>query len=254
MLLLFNHQIITYSCHPMDCTHQAPRPSLSPRVCSNSCPLCQWCHSTISSLSPFPPVINLSKHQNLFQCHFISDGQSIGASAPVPPMNIVGWFPSWLTRLISMLSKGLSKLFSSTKSWKHQFIGTQPSLWSNSHPYITTGKTITLTTLTFVGKVMSLLFNMLLRFVIVFLWRSNCLLILWLKSLSALTFEPKETKSITFSSSLLHEVLLRSFNGLEPGGPELKIRKWKRKRKRLIFLGLHRKQIKPLTRGFHCFT
>ena len=140
-------------------------------------------------------------------------------------MNIVGWFPSWLTGLISMLSKGLSTVFSSTKSWKHQFIITQPSLWSNSHLYITTGKTIALTTWTFVGKVTSLLFNMLLRFVIAFLPRSNCLLILWLKSLSALTLEPKETKSITFSSSLFHEVLLRSFNRPEPGGPQLTIRK-----------------------------
>ena len=77
----------------------------------------------------------------------------------------------------------------------------------------------------FVGKLMSLLFNMLLRFVIAFLPRSNCLFILWLKSLSALTLEPKETKSITFSSSLFHEVLLRSFNVPEPGGPQLTIRK-----------------------------
>ena len=121
-----------------------------------------------------------------------------------------------------------------------------------SHLYTTIRETIALTIQTFVSKVMSLLFNMLLRFVIVFLWRSNCLLILWLKSLSALTFEPKETKSITFSSSLLHEVLLRSFNGLEPGGPELKIRKWKRKRKRLIFLGLHRKPMKSLIQGSRC--
>ena len=81
--------------------------------------------------------------------------------------NIQGWFPLGLTGLISLLSKGLSGVFSSTIVWKHQFFGTQPSLWSNSH--ICTrllGKTVALTIWTFVGKVMSLLFNMLSRFVI----------------------------------------------------------------------------------------
>ena len=71
--------------------------------------------------------------------------------------------------------------FSSTTVQKHPFIGAQPSLCSNSlHPYTTTGKTIALTRWTFVGKVMSLLFNMLSRLVIVFLPRSQRLLISWL--------------------------------------------------------------------------
>ena len=66
---------------------------------------------------------------------FASGGQSIGASvlASVFPMNIQGWFPLGSTGLISLLSKGLSRVFSSTTVWKHQFLGTQPSLWSNSH-------------------------------------------------------------------------------------------------------------------------
>ena len=66
---------------------------------------------------------------------FISGGQSIGASAStsVLPMNIQGWFPLGLTGLISLLSRGLSTVLSSTTIWKHQFFGTQPSLWSNSH-------------------------------------------------------------------------------------------------------------------------
>ena len=65
-----------------------------------------------------------------------SGGQSIGglASAPVLLMNIQGWFPSQLTGLISLLSQGLSRVFSSPIVWKHQFFGAQPSLWSNSHP------------------------------------------------------------------------------------------------------------------------
>ena len=106
---------------------------------------------------------------------FVSGGQSIGvsASASVFPKNIQGWFPLGLTGLIALLFKGFSRVFSSTTIQKHQFFGAQLSLWSNSHPYMTTGKTIALTKWTFVGKVMSLLFNTLSRFVIVFLLRSK---------------------------------------------------------------------------------
>ena len=66
---------------------------------------------------------------------FTSGGQSIGASASasVLPGNIQSWFPLGLTGLMSLLSKGLSRVFSSTTVWKHQFFGTQPSLWSNPH-------------------------------------------------------------------------------------------------------------------------
>ena len=68
-----------------------------------------------------------------------------------------------------------------------------------SHPYMTTGKTIALTRWTFVGKVMSLLFNMLSRLVLTFLPRSKCLLISWLQSPSAVILEPKKRKSVTVS-------------------------------------------------------
>ena len=105
--------------------------------------------------------------------------QSIGVSAlaSVLPMNIQGWFPLGLTDLISLLSKGHSRVFSSTKIWKHQLFGAHPSLWSNSHPYMTTGKTRVLTIQTLVSKVISLLFNMLSRFVTAFYPRSKCLFI-----------------------------------------------------------------------------
>ena len=92
----------------------------------------------------------------------------------VLPMNIQGWFPLELTGLISLLSKGLSRVFSSTTVWKHQFFSAQPSLWSTSHSCMNIGKTIALTKGTFVNKVMSLLFNMLSSFVIAFLPRSKC--------------------------------------------------------------------------------
>ena len=84
------------------------------------------------------------------------------------------------SRLISLLSKGFSKVFFNITVQKHQFFSIQLSLWSNSHPYMTTGKTIALTRWTFVSKVTSLLFNMLSRLVIAFLPRSKHLLISWL--------------------------------------------------------------------------
>ena len=92
-------------------------------------------------------------------------------------MNIEDWFALGWTGSISLTSKGLSRVFSNTIIPKHQFFSIQLSLESNSHPYITTGKTITFTRQTFAGKVMSLLFNMLARLVIVYLPKGKYLLI-----------------------------------------------------------------------------
>ena len=129
---------------PYELQHtRLPCPSLSPWVCLNSRPLSHptftsrmWCHSTISSsVIPFsscPQSFPASVSFPVSQL-FASDGQNIGASASVLPMNIPGWFPLGLTGLISLHSKGLSRVFSSTTVWKHQFFGVQPSLWSNSH-------------------------------------------------------------------------------------------------------------------------
>ena len=140
-------------------------------------------------------------------------GQSIGvsASASVLPMNIQCWTPLELTGLISLQSKGLSRVFSSTTVQKCQFFSTRPSLWSSSH--ICTWlleKTIALTIQIFVGKMMSLLFNTLSRFVIAFLPRSKHFSISWLQSLSTVILESKKIKSVTvstFSSSICHEVI-----------------------------------------------
>ena len=135
----------------MDCSVLArlPCPSLSPGVCSNSCPLSRWCHPTISSSDvPFScPQSFLTSRPFPMSWLFASGGQSIRAStsASVFPVNIQGWFPLALTGLMPLLSQGLSGVFSSTTIWKHQFFGSQPSLWSNSHiHYMTTGKTIAL--------------------------------------------------------------------------------------------------------------
>ena len=125
-------------------------------------------------------------------------------------MNIQGWFFLGLTGSISLLSKGLSRVFSSTKVQRHQFFSDQHSLWSKSHPFMTTGKTIALTIQTFVGKVMPLLFNMLSRIVIAFLSRSKHILISWLQTPSAVILEPKKIKIVTVSivsSSFCNEVI-----------------------------------------------
>ena len=137
-------------------------PSLFPGVCSNSCPLSQWCHPTISySVAPFSSCPQSFPASGYFPMTwlFSSSGQCMGASASasVLPMSIQDWFPLGLPGLISLKYKGLSRVFFNTSVQKHQFFGTQFSLQSNSHPYMTTRKTIALTRQTLL--VMSLLFN-----------------------------------------------------------------------------------------------
>ena len=144
----------------------------TPRVCTNSCPSSWWCHPTTSS-----SVIRFSSHLQSFPASgsfpmsqfFTSGGQITGvsASASVLPMNIQDLFPLGLTGWISLLSKRLSRVFSSTTVQKRQFFSAQLSLWSISHIHTRLlEKTIALTRQIFVGKVMSLLFNMLSRLVI----------------------------------------------------------------------------------------
>ena len=127
---------------------------------------------------------------------FTSGGQSIGvsASASVLPMNIKDWFPLGWTGLISLQSKGLSRVFSNTTVQKHQFFSSAFFIVQLLYPYMTTGKTIALTRWTFVGKVMSLLFSMLSRLVIAFLPSSKRLLISWLQSPSAVILKPRKNK------------------------------------------------------------
>ena len=129
--------------------HHARLPCLSwfPRVFSNSCLLNWRCHPTISSsITPFSSCPQSFPASGSFPMRwlFTSGSQSIGAlaSASVLPMNIQGWFPLGLTGLISLLSKGLSRVFSTTVR-KHQFFSVQPSLRSNSHIslYISLNKT-----------------------------------------------------------------------------------------------------------------
>ena len=133
-------------------------PLLSPEIYSNSYPLCLWCYPAISSpfalFSSCPQSFPASGSFPM-SWFFTSGDQSIGAStsASVLSMNIQGWFPLGLIGLISFLSKELSRVFSSTTFWKHQFFSAQLSFWSHSH--ICTWlleKIIDLTRWTFVGS------------------------------------------------------------------------------------------------------
>ena len=140
-----------------------------------------------------------------------SDDQNTRASASVSVL-LVNIQDSSSLRLIgwmSLLSKGLSGVFSSTTVSRHQFWHSAFFMVQLSHPYMTTGKTLTLTIQTFVSRVKSLLFNTLSRFVIAFLPRSNHL-ISWLQSLSTVILEPKKKKSVTsstFSPSICHAIM-----------------------------------------------
>ena len=130
--------LVWFSVTPWTVARQTSLSFTILRVCSNSCPLSQWCHPTISSsLTPFSSCPQSFPASGSFpMSRFLaSGGQSIVASAStsVLPMNIQGWFPLRLTGLISFLSKGLSRVFSSITIRKHQFFGSQPSLWSSSH-------------------------------------------------------------------------------------------------------------------------
>ena len=132
-----SHSIVSGSLWPHGLQHaRLPCPSLTPGACSNSCPLSWWCHPTISlSVAPFSSCPQSFPASGSFQMSqfFASGGQSIGASASVLPVNIQDWLPSGLNSFISLQSKGLSTVFSNTTVQKHQFFGTQLSLWSSFH-------------------------------------------------------------------------------------------------------------------------
>ena len=154
--------VVSNSLRPHGQQHVRPScPSPTPGVYSNSCSLSQWCHLTIS---PFSFCLQSFPASGSFQMSqfFISGGQSIrvSASASVLSKNIQDWFPLGWTGWIS-----LQRRDSQESSPTPQFKSINSSALSfHVHPYMTTGKTIALTIRTFVGKVISLLFNMLSRF------------------------------------------------------------------------------------------
>ena len=198
----FSCSVVFGSLWPHGLQHARPLFSLSTlRVNSNSCPLIWWYHPTISSsVVPFSCLQSFPASGSFQMSHFFtSGGQSIGvssASASVLPMNIQDLFPlGWTgwSNCSPRESQSLLQHHSSKASilWYSAFFIVQVS-----HPYMTTGKTIALTRWTFVGKVMSLIFNKLSRLVITFLSRSKRLLISWLQSLSAVILETHKIMSL----------------------------------------------------------
>ena len=128
----FSCSVVFNSLQPHGLQHtRHPCPSPIPGVYSNSCPLSQWCHpTTSSSVVPFSSCLQSfpASGSFLMSLFFTSGGQRIGALPSVLPMNIQGCFPLGLTGLISLQPKGVSRVFSNTTVWKHQFFDAQPSL------------------------------------------------------------------------------------------------------------------------------
>ena len=199
-----------------------PCPSPTPGAYSNSCPLSRWCHPSISSsVVPFSscPQSLLASGSFPMSQLFTWGGQSIRSfSFSINLSNehpgLISFRMDWLDLLaVQGTLKSLLQHHSSKVSilWHSAFFIVQLS-----HPYMTTGKTIALTRKIFVGKVMSLLFNILSRLVITFLPRSQRLLISWLQSPSAVILEPPKIKpdtASTVSPSISHEVPVPSLHG-----------------------------------------
>ena len=135
----FSYSVVSNSLWPRGLQHaRPPCQSSTSGVYSNSCPLSQWCHPTISSfVVSFSSCLHSFPASGSFQMSqfFTSGGQSTGvsASASVLPVNIQDWFPLGWTSWISLQSKGLSRVFSNTTVQKHHFFSAQLSLSSNSH-------------------------------------------------------------------------------------------------------------------------
>ena len=212
----FSHSVMSNSLQPHESQHaRPPCPSPTPRVYSNPCPSSQWCHPAISSsrslllLPPIPPSIRVFSSESTLCIRWPKYWSfSFSISLSNEHTGLISFRMDWLDLLTGQGTlKSLLQHHSSKASIFRQsaFFTVQVS-----HPYMTTGKTIALTRQTFVGKVMSLLFNMLSRLVITFLPRSKRLLMSWLQSPSAVILEPRKIKSDTVSTvspSISHEVM-----------------------------------------------
>ena len=194
----FSHSVMSNSLQPHRLQHtRPPYPSSTPRVYSNSCPLSQWYHPTISSsvssclllLPSIFPSIRVFSNESVLHIRW---PKYWSFSFSISPSNeysgLISFRMDWLDLLaVQGTLKSLLQYHSSKVSvlWHSAFFIVQLS-----HPYMTTWKSIALTSQTFVGKVMSLLFNILSRLIINFLPRSKHLLISWLQSPSAVILEP----------------------------------------------------------------
>ena len=138
-IVFFSRSVLSDSWWPRRLQHgRLPCPSSSLGACSNSCPLSQWCHPTISScVIPFSCSLQSFPASGSFPMSwlFVSSGQSTGVSASVSvlPMNIQGWLPLGLTGLIFLLSIRLWRVFFNNTVQKHQFFGAQPLFQYSCH-------------------------------------------------------------------------------------------------------------------------
>ena len=150
----------------MDCSKIGFCPSLSPIAWSNSCPLSQWCHQISHPLLPSStPAFNISQNRSLFQLvgSLHQEAKVLELELQLQhqsfSMNIQSRFPLGLTGLISLLSKGISRILSSKTIQNHQFFSKKALFMVQiSHPDMTTGKIIALTTWTSISKVIFLFF------------------------------------------------------------------------------------------------
>ena len=187
-LLLFSQQVMSSSLWPHGLQHaRLPCPSLSPRVCPNSCPLSQWCHPTISSscrslvlLPSIFPSIRVFSHESSLHIRW---PKYWTVSVSISPSNAYSGLISFKIDRFGLLAvqRTLKNLLQHHSSKASILRCSAFFMAQLSHPYMMTGKTIALTIWTFVGKVMSLLFKTLFRFVIAFLPRRS-ILISWLQS------------------------------------------------------------------------
>ena len=223
MTFLFSVSSVQFSCIPLfatpctaACRASLQSPSLTPGAHSDSCPSSQrcqpsnhliLCHPLLLPPSVFPSIRVFSSESVLR----IRWPKYWSFSFSISPSNeysgLISFRIDWFDLLAVQGTLNCLQHYCSKASilWCSAFFIVQVS-----HPYTTTGKTIALTRWTFVGKLVSLLFNMLSRLVIAFLPRSKHLLISWLQSPSAVILEPKKIKSVTvpiISSSVCHEVM-----------------------------------------------
>ena len=184
--------------------------TISPRTCSNSHLFNRWCYLTIHSLLPASSfALNHFQHMRVFSNELALHNRWSKYSSysfSIDPSNKYSESISFRTDWFDLLAvqgtlKSLLQHYSSKASifWHRAFFIVQLP-----HSYMTTGKTIALTRWTFVSKVISLLFNMLSRFVIAFLSRNKHLLILWLQSPSTVILEPKKIKCYCFHFFLIY--------------------------------------------------
>ena len=200
----FSCSVMSNSLWPHGLQHtRPPCPSPTPGVYSNSCPSSWWCHPTISFCHPLllPSIFPSNKVFSNESVLCIRWPKNWSFSFSISPSSDhsgpISFGIDWFDLLaVQGTLKRLLQHHSSKSSILRRSAFFMVQL---SHPYMTTGKAIALTRWTFVGKVMSLLFNMLCRFVIAFLPRSKHILISWLQLQSAVILKPKNIKSLTVS-------------------------------------------------------